>query len=403
MMDNELIKKEADELESYVIETRRYLHTIPEVSGTEFKTREFIMERLKEDGIPFEEIPDSTGLIGILDTGKPGPHIALRADIDALPMPEEENNLAGPRTCRSSTPDATCHACGHDAHMAMLLGAIRAFARNKDQLEGILYFCFEHGEENGGGIQQMMKALEKYQIDTVWGIHVYAGLESGKVSVQAGPRMAGAIGVNITFKGKGGHGSRPDQSINPVYCAANWYNNIAVAFANQIDANQTVTLGLTSIQGGEVGNVIPDEATVLGSFRFFSEAEGQKAFNILKETAEHTAAMHHCTVDLSKLREPGGPVVNDEDASALAEAKLPEVLPEGTIARCEPWYASESFRMYLSKYPGVFCFVGINNPEYGSGAAHHNSFFDVDESVLKLGMLSTLKYVAAVQEKGGVK
>ncbi len=402
MMDNELIKKAADELESYVIETRRYLHTIPEVSGEEFKTREFLIGKIREAGLPFEEIEDSTGLIATLDTGRPGPHIALRADIDALPMPEEPNNLAGPRTCVSGTPNR-CHACGHDGHMAMLLGSMKAMVEHKDDLNGIIYFCFEQGEEVGGGIQQMMKALSKYEIDTVWGIHVYAGLESGKISVQPGPRMAGAIGINFDFIGKGGHGSRPDQSINPVYCASNWYNNIAVAFANQIDANQTVTLGLTGIIGGEAGNVIPDQAKVIGSLRFFSVEEGEKAFRIVKETAEHTAAMHHCTVDFSRMKPPGYPVINDEKAALLAEKKLPEVLPEGTVARCEPWYASESFRMYLSKYPGVFCFVGINNPEYGSGAAHHNSFFDIDESVLKLGMLATLKYVAAVEENGGVK
>lgn len=399
MMNNELILNEAKELESYVVETRRTIHGFAEISGHEFKTRELIEGELKKAGIPFKEIP-TTGVIGILDTGRPGPHIALRADMDALPMPEEESNLAHPRVCRSSTPDKTCHGCGHDAHTAMLLGSVKALARNKDQLTGIIYFCFEEGEENDGGIDAMMEGLNEYQIDTVWGMHVYSAMDSGTICVQGGPRMAGSYVFSFDFIGKGGHGSRPDQAINPVYCATNWYNNIAVAFANQIDANETVTLGLTSIQGGEVANVIPDKATVLGTFRYFSVKEGEKAARILHETAEHTAAMHHCTVDFSRLRPLGTPVINDYKCSELIETGLQGILPEGSVIKCAPWYASESMRKYLDRYPGVFAFLGIKNEEYGSGAPHHNSFFDVDENVLKTGMIATLKYVAEIEEKG---
>ena len=247
----------------------------------------------------------------------------------------------------------------------------------------------------------MEKVLKTKQIDTFWGIHVWSGMDSGTICVQAGPRMAGGIGVDLTFVGKGGHGSRPDQSINPVFCAANFLNNIAVAFANQIDANETVTLGITGIQGGEVSNVIPDTARVFGSFRLFSEKEGEKAFKILHEVADHTAAMHHCTVEYAEnCRIFGGPTTNDPYYSALAEAALPEVLPEGTVVKAEPWYASESFGRYLAMSPGVFAHLGINNPEKGTGAAHHNSKFDVDEDVMIIGVMSTLKYVAAVIEKG---
>lgn len=399
MMENARILQEADELESYVIDIRRRIHTLAEISGTEYKTRELIEQEVEKAGLPFRELKN-TGLIAILDTGKPGPSIALRADIDALPMPEEENNLVQPRVCRSATPEATCHGCGHDAHSAMLLGSMKALVKNKEDLSGIIYFCFEEGEENGGGIQAMMDALSEYQIDAVWGIHVYAALESGKISVQAGPRMSGAYRVDFDFVGKGGHGSRPDQAINPVFCAANWMNNIAVAFANQIDANQTVTLGITSIQGGEVANVIPDRAKVLGSFRFFDVEEGRKASEIMKETAEHTAAMHHCTVDFSRLKALGRPVINDAYCAGLIEEGLKDLLPEGAVSKCDPWYASESFQRYLEKYPGVFAFLGIKNDAYGSGAPHHNSFFDVDEGVLKTGLIATLKYVSVLEEKG---
>ncbi len=398
-MTNEEIQKQTQLLKDYVVDCRRTIHRLAEVGPMEVKTSAFIQSQIEEVGLPFEKA-GNTGLLAILDTGKPGPHIALRADIDALPMPENPNNLAGPRVCVSDDP-GTCHACGHDAHSAMLLGSMCALVANKDTLCGIVYFCFEAGEENGTGIEDMLAALSKYKIDTILGIHVYASLESGKICVDAGPRMAGAAGIDINFVGKGGHGSRPDLSINPVYCAANYLNNLAVAFANQIDANETVTLGITSIQGGTVGNVIPDTAKVLGSLRFFNMKEGQKGATIIREVAEHTAAMHHCKVEFSdRTKVLLGPVTNDEACSAMAKDVLPEVLPEGTISSAEKWYASESFGRYLELYPGVFAFLGIKNPAYGSGAQHHNEYFDVDENVLPIGMLSTLKYTTAYMENG---
>lgn len=400
MISNDVIKSEVMALNDYLIQKRRDIHKLAEISGTEFDTRSYLENEFKEDGIEFIEVPD-TSIIGILDSGKEGPTVLLRTDMDALPMPENARNLKTERVCMSRTPDKTCHACGHDAHMAMLLTAAKFLAAHRQELIGKVIFACEEGEENGAGWERLLNAIdERFKIDACWGIHVYAGMPSGKACVQGGPRMAGVSGVDLTFRGKGGHGSRPDQAINPVYCAANFYNNMAVAFANQIDANQTVTLGLTSIQGGEVANVIPDTARVLGSLRFFDVDEGAKAVRIVKEVAEHTAAMHHCTVEYaSKIGLAQGPTVNDAELAALAEKKLPEVLPEGFITKWEPWYASESFGSYLRRYRGVFMHLGINNEEKGTGAAHHNTFFDVDEDVLIYGALSTVKYTLSIQEQ----
>ncbi len=398
-MTNQQIKQQTETLKNYVVDCRRKVHRYAEVSRTEVKTSAFIQSKIEAAGLPFEKAGE-TGLFATLDTGRPGPHIALRADIDALPVPENSNNLTGPRVCVSENP-ATCHACGHDAHTAMLLGTMKALAACRDSLCGTVYFCFEEGEENGAGISDMLAVLGKYHVDTVWAIHVYAALESGKISVDAGPRMAGAAAAELRFIGRGGHGSRPDLSINPVFCAANFLNNLAVAFANQISANETVTLGITSIQGGVVGNIIPDNADVLGSLRFFNVEEGKKAVGIMKEVAEHTAAMHHCKVEFNpRTGVRVEPVINDAECAALAESVLKEVLPEGAVASCEKWYASESFSHYMKRIPGVFAFLGIKNPVYGSGAEHHNEYFDVDESVLPMGMLATLKYVAAIMDQG---
>ena len=398
MLTNEIIRLQAEAQQDYVIESRRTIHRFAEVSGKEFKTSAFIEEEIKKAGLPYEKA-GATGWIAILDTGKPGSRIALRADIDALLVPEEPNNLAGPRVVVSDDPH-TSHACGHDAHTAMLLGAMRVLAEQRDNLTGVIYFCFEEGEEDGRGILAMLNQLSAHGVDVCWGIHVYAGLESGKICVSAGPRMAGAAGVGIKVIGRGGHGSRPDMSVNPVFCAASILTNTATAWVNQITAGRTVTLGVTSIQGGEAPNVIPDTADILGSLRFFNDEEGEKAVRIFKNVAEHTAAMNNCQVQFDdRFCVLCAPVINDEYYSNLISTALPEVLPENvTVSSCEPWYASESFSCYRRICPSVLAHLGINNPSYGSGAAHHNGFFDVDEGVLSTGVISTLKFVAMLQK-----
>ena len=396
MMNMDTIRSEILAFEPYVIEKRRKVHTLAEVGGYEWDTRALIEKELTAEGIPFEEL-EGTGVIGILDTGRPGPHVALRADIDALPMPESEENLKGPRTCRSRTPESSAHMCGHDAHTAMLLGTMKIMSKHRDELNGIYYFCFEQGEENNTGWKAMINGLKKYDIDVCWGQHVAAQLPTGYYICDAGPRLAGNQFIDFTFIGKGGHGSRPDQAVNPVFCGANFYNNIAVAFANQIDANETVTLGLTAIKGGEVGNVIPDKAQILGSLRFFNMEEGEKAVRILHEVAENTAAMHHCTVDWSAMQEIGMPTINDDKYTAIARKGLIHAFGEDHIISTPRDFGSESFSRYSMIAPSVFGFLGVGNPDAGSGAGAHTSRFDLDEAALKGGVLATLSVVMAIE------
>ena len=400
MFTREMLLSEIDSMENEIISYRRTVHAFAETNGNEIRTSAFIQEKLTEFGIPFVKLR-GTGVVGTLDTGKPGPHIGLRADIDALPMPEEPTNLKNPRVCISDTPDKTCHACGHDAHTAMLLGAAKILSAHKDDLCGIIYICFEQGEESGGGYGPMMEELAKHHIDTFWAIHVLNYLQAGTICVQPGPRMAGAAGIDITFVGKGGHGSRPDLSVNPVYCAANFMNNLAVAFANQIDANETVTLGITSIIGGGISNIIPDTARVLGSMRFFSQKEGAKASEILKEVALDTAKYNKCTVQFGAyVDRVGTPMINDKYYSDIITQRLTDVLGADAVVQSEPWYASESFSMYLKNWPGVMGHLGIRNEELGSGAEHHNSKFDIDEKCLRIGAIATIEYVLGVIENG---
>lgn len=390
---NEEILKLASEYEQYVVDCRRKVHCFAELCTRETKTKAFILEEIKKLGLPYEEVP-TTSVIAKLDTGRPGKCIVLRADIDALPLAESPTNLVGPRVCVSEQPN-TCHACGHDAHTAMLLGAMQVLCRMKDSLSGTILFCFEEGEEMNTGVQACLKALEKYPVDYCWALHLYAELEEGKICVDAGPRMAGAKRVDLKFIGKRGHGSRPDLAANPVFCAANFLNNLCVAFSQQIAASKTVTMGITMVHSGEVNNLIDETADIKGSFRFFDIDEGEKAVQIMRNTAEHTAAIHKCRVEYAPDSSYGNPpVVNNEETAAVASRVLNEILPAGAVASCPPWFASESFPWYLLRYKGVFAFLGIKNEAAGYGAPHHNEKFDFNEAIMKTGVISTARFAA---------
>lgn len=393
----------ADDVKQSVIEHRRKIHTFAELGGKEFKTKEYILKIVKRLHLPFEEVTE-TALIATLDTGKQGPHIVLRADIDALPIKENPQNLCQTRTCISEQEN-TCHACGHDAHCAMLLGSMEVLCSMKEELNGVIYFCFEAGEEVGTSHRQILEALSKKRVDTAWAIHVYSALESGKIGICEGPCMAGFAPLQLTIKGKGGHGSRPDLSINPVFAAAAIAANIPGAFVNQLNVEKTVTFGLTSIRGGESFNIFPEEAYISGSMRFFDREEGMKARDIVIKVAEHTAAMHNCQVDYSKMAgEVGIPVINDIACAKLAKKAVKEIYGDEAVPDVfQRWYASESFGKYLQEYPGVLALLGIRNSDYGSGAEHHNEHFDVDENVLDMGVKATVNYVVNLMEGSNIK
>jgi len=391
---NELIKQKAQEIYDYVRKTKGYLHEYPEETGKEFETSKFLQAEVAKLGLSVEMV-STTGFIATLDTGKPGKTIGLRADIDALPMPESPNNLKGPKA-EVSKVEGVCHACGHDAHMSMLLGAAKVLHEMKDDLTGKILLLFEEGEERGTGIQGMIQALKKKdKIDAIWGIHVTSFNPAGKINIDAGPRMAGVSLIDFEVIGRGGHGSRPDLSINPVFAAANVLTNIGSAWPNRIDAEQTVTLGLATIHGGTAANIIPDSVKITGTLRFFDVEEGTKAVQLIKDIATNVAKAHNCEVKFAENAfGVGKPVINNAELSAEWTNSLKEVFPDEAIITGNKWYASESFRFYGSEIaPSILAFVGAGNPESGAGAEHHNVHFDVDDEALRVGVLSTLKIV----------
>lgn len=386
------VMKLAAEYQEFMVRMRREFHQHPEISGEENHTREVLIREIEKLNVPFRLLP-GTGIIAIIEGGKPGKHRVLRADIDGLPVQEESSNLKQKKVCVSSV-DGVSHSCGHDAHMAMLLGTMHVLVNIQKEVKGTVYCCFEEGEETNCGIDTMLSALAEYPVDECFALHVYSGLSAGKINVSPGPRMAGTVGVGFYVCGKAGHGSRPDQAANPIVPAAHIITQIDSAFVNQINAEETVTLGLSVFQAGEATNVIPERAFIGGTARFFNKEEGEKAFHIINTIAENTAVCHKCTVAFADRNQISlMPVINDERISLKVEEKLRELCGDTYLAECSKWYASECYSKYLEKYPGALGFLGIQNEEYGIGAAHHNGKFDVDESVFPLGVCAEVGFI----------
>lgn len=389
MKNIELAKK----YEAYMIEMRRYFHENPELSGKEDKTVEKLCGELDKMGIQYTVVPNGGILAKI--TGKPGRAVLLRADIDALPVKETPDNLKkSMRTCVSKNP-GVMHACGHDGHMAMLLGAAKILTDKKDEIEGTVYLCFERGEEGTGNVKYIFAYIERegIEIDTVYGIHLLATAPAGLMAINDTNMMAGAMGFDVTIDGQGGHGSRPDQSVNPIDAFWAIYGGLLSLRLQKIDPYKTLTYSVGKVEGGVVANVIPQTVTFCGTMRTFDrDGAGMTFYKELKNLIDTTCAAYHCRPIYNKFTPPGLAVVNDKDMAEWARKVIGAELGEDKVGTWEPWMASESYSQYLLQWPGVFAFLGMQNYEKGIGAAHHNQAFDIDEDVLKLGAAGAATY-----------
>lgn len=383
------------EFEESCIELRRYFHQNPEISGEEYKTSDYIKNFVQSLGLEIKQV-SNTGFIAILNTGKRGRVIALRTELDALPVKEDNYNLKEERAVISKF-EGKMHACGHDAHMAILLTAMRILSRLKSELNGKIVFVFEEGEEEALGINKMIIELKKLNVDAIYGNHVFSNLQSGKICVDSGPIMAGALPIQFTIHGKGGHASRPDQTSNPLIAGVSVINELMTTWNNVRDISKTVTLGIAKFQSGEQGNVISDEASIGGTMRFFDIDAGREAAKLVKNLTKTICKLYDCSVEFgSEMDHLYPPNVNDNELSDLAKEILLDMEDEVLIEDVK-WYASETFAKYSVVCPTLFSLVGINNPKIGSGAIHHSSKFDIDETALgnavKLMVLFTVNFL----------
>ena len=371
---------------------RRRFHTYPELSLQESGTIAAICAELDRFGIPHREI-EKGGVIATVEGALPGKTLLLRADMDALPMQESECNLAGPRTCRSAV-DGVMHACGHDGHTAILLVVARLLQQNRQQLKGRYLLVFERGEEEFDGIEALMQELDATEhYDGAWALHLMAGLDTGKVSVEAGPRMSGPFSFSYTIEGKSGHGSRPDLANNPLNTFLDFYQSVLLLKGQRANPYYPVTFSIGSIHAGTASNIVPPELTFSGTCRILDfDKVGAFWVTAIDASLRDACRRHGTTCRRHSYTPRDMAVVNNGVCAGIAQKAAVKLFGESSLASMEPWMASECFSMYLKRAPGLLAFVGTRNPQKGSGADHHNVQFDLDEDSLDIGACLTLQY-----------
>jgi amidohydrolase len=386
-----------------VVAWRRDLHAHPELGNEETRTAALVAAQLKRLGIEVQTGVGRTGVVGILKGGKPGPVVALRADMDGLPI-TESTGLPFASTVKSTylgQPVGVMHACGHDTHVAMLLGAAEVLSQLKKDLPGTVKFIFQPAEEGSlpgtvGGAKLMVQegVLENPKVDAIFGLHIWASAPVGQLQYRPRGEMASSDRFTVKVIGKGAHGAKPWSSIDPVVTAAEIITALQTIVSRQVDLTQdaaVVTVG--TVQAGVRYNIIPPDATLSGTIRAFSPDTQQRIWAAIKRTAEGIAAANGATVEVGI--EPYVPVTfNDPALTARMLPTMQAVAGTKNVVEIKAVTGAEDFACYQEKIPGLFVFLGGTalGTDPATVADHHTSGFKVDESAFPLGVrtLATL-------------
>ena len=381
-MLKEKIKSLAKEYAPGFISVRHHLHANPELSYKEFETSKFVQQKLNEFKIPFE-IKATTGVVGLIKGKNPAKKIvALRADMDALPI-KEENDVD-----YKSKHDGIMHACGHDVHTTCLLGAAKILNELKNEWEGTIKLIFQPGEErNPGGASIMIKdgVLENPKPRAIFALHVNPQLETGKLSFRGGRVMASADELYFTIKGKGGHAASPHTTVDPILIASHLIIGLQQVISRNKDPFDSSVLSITSVNGGTTTNVIPDEVKLMGTFRAMNEEWRSKAHGLIERTAKELVSSMGGEVDVHI--DKGYPAVfNDENLNASARSLAEEFMGKENVEETEMRMGAEDFGYYSQLIPGCFYRLGTGNKEKGITAGVHTPRFNIDENAIEVGV-----------------
>ena len=376
-----MIWKNCKALQPELVEMRRDLHRIPEVGTDLPETSAYIAAKLDEYGIPYTKNQGDSGIIATIRGGSEGRTVGLRADIDALPITEETG------VDYASRHSGCMHACGHDAHAAMLLGAAKVLQENRQALRGTVRLLFQTAEEMGQGARIMVKNGGAEGLDAVFGTHIGCllgkDIPSGTFIITPGPAMASFDRFVLRSSGKGCHGSTPEKGVDPVNIAAHTVLSLQAINAREFNACVPLVLTIGSIHGGSQYNIIPDEVVIEGTLRTMDQTVREKTAQRIGEIAAATASAFGGSAAL-EMHWGSPPVVNDGDMAAFAARCAAEVLGADQVITQVPHpnMGGEDFAFYLEQVPGAFMFLSSANAALHTDIPHHNARFNVDESVL---------------------
>lgn len=372
--------------QSELQQIRRDLHAHPELCYEEQRTSDVVAARLTEWGIPIVRGLGVTGVVGIIKNGSSDRAIGLRADMDALPM-QEANTFA-----HASRHAGKMHACGHDGHTAMLLGAAHHLATHRN-FDGTVYLIFQPAEEGGGGARRMIAdgLFEQFPMEAVYGMHNWPGVAVGSFGVVAGPMMASSNEFRVVIKGKGAHAAQPHKGVDPVMVAVQVAQAWQTIISREKNPLDTAVLSITQIHAGSATNVIPDEAVLIGTVRTFTTPVLDLIENRMHEIAKHTVAAFNAEVDFSFKRNYP-PLVNHAAETAFAVEAMKAVAGAANVDdNVEPTMGAEDFAYMLQAKPGCYVFIGNGEGEHRSGGHGlgpcqlHNASYDFNDSLLPIG------------------
>jgi amidohydrolase len=382
VIDLSSLEKEAGALLDDAVHLRRRLHRHPEIGLDLPRTQAAVLEALDGLGLSLRTGDATTSVIGVLDGERPGPTLLLRADMDALPMPEDTG------LDYASTVDGAMHACGHDAHVAMLVGAARLLTDRRGDLAGRVVFAFQPGEEGYAGAKVM---LDEGLLDgedaasAAFGIHITPSIPTGWVATKGGAFMASADVLRVTVTGRGGHASMPHQGLDPVPIACEIVTAIQAMVTRTVDAFDPAVVTIAQIEAGSTSNVIPESAQLAGTIRAVSEATRARVHDNLRRLAAGIASAHGAEADV--VIEEGYPVtVNDDGFAEFARQTAADVLgAERVVTMPAPIMGAEDFSYMLQRVPGAMVFLGAS-PGPGPQAPNHSNRMVLDESAMAAGI-----------------
>jgi amidohydrolase len=374
------LRSEVDRTREEVVETRRALHRNPELSSHERETAELVARRSADLGFTVRTGVGGTGVLADLDSGKPGPTLMLRADMDALPIVER-----GDHRVVTSAVEGVMHACGHDGHVAMALGAASALVALRDNWSGRLRLCFQPAEETASGAIPMIADGAADGVDRVLGIHLWAPLETGRVAVKSGVIFGSADSFSVRIQGRGGHGGMPHTAIDPIVVTAQVILAIQTIISRETSPFSPAVITIGRVSAGTAFNVIADSAELLGTTRAIDADERDRLLRRVGEIATAVASGYGAEAQFS--RGPGcPPVVSDTAMADLVHRAAAATVGEEYVDIAVPITVGDDVACFLERAPGCYFLVGAGHPELGPVPPHHSADFDIDEAALPVGV-----------------
>jgi amidohydrolase len=379
-----------------VVSWRRDLHQHPELSNREVRTAKIVADHLRKLGFAVETGIARTGVVGLLDSGKPGPTIALRADMDALPV-VERTDVPFRSTVKSNYRGeevGVMHACGHDSHVAVLMGVAETLAGMKASLRGKVLFVFQPAEEGAppgetGGASEMLKAgvFEKYKPEVAIGWHAWASLNTGTIGYRSGPFMAGSQAWKAVVQGKQTHGSRPWQGVDPIVTAAQIINGLQTVVSRQVDITRIpAVVSVGAIKGGVRNNIIPDSVEMIGTIRTFEAGQYDQVTQAMRRMVENTAQANGTTAEFTLDPYTNPVTYNNPGLTARILPSLRKIAGDGNVKEIPLITGSEDFAYFAQAVPSVFFMVGVTpkGTDVTAAPANHSPLFYLDEAALPL-------------------